>query len=70
MIHSFLRTVGIIDFQALTLSLYIVAHSLQTVGSHPRQQCRRLQITVNAASYEIISAEIAYLKDGIGHDIG
>ena len=69
MIDGPLRTVGIIYFQPIALLYHIIAHGLQTVCCLFCQQCRWLQISVDAGSDKVIGAEITDLKNGIRHGI-
>ena len=69
MVDTFLRTISIIDLQAIALSFHIVAYGPEAVGRLTGKQGRGLQIAVDAGSHEIIGAKIADLEDGIGHSI-
>ena len=68
-VDTLLRAVGIVDLQAVALRHHVVTHLSQGLGSLLGQQGRRLLVAVDAGTYEIVRAEVAYLKDGIGHGI-
>ena len=70
MVYTHLRTVGIIDFQAIALCFHVVADGTEGLGCLFRQQRGGLQITVDALAHEIIGAIVSYLEDGIRHGIG
>ena len=69
-VNTFLRTIGIVDFQPITQLNYVIAHGLQAVCSLTGKQCRRLLVAVNARSHEVVCAVVANLQDGIGHHVG
>ena len=64
-VHALLGTVCVINFQAVTLSDDIVADGFQGLCSLFREHRRRLFITVDAISYEIVGPIISYLQDGV-----
>ena len=70
MVNALLRTVSIVDFQAIALFLHVVAHGLQAVCSLFRHQCSRLQIPVNTVAHEVVCAEIADFQNRIRHGVG
>ena len=70
MVNALLRTVGIVDFQAIALFLHVVAHGLQAISSLFCHQRSWLQISVDTVAHEVVSAEISNLQNGIRHGIG
>ena len=64
-----LGTIGIVNLQTVALCHDVVADGMQTVGSLTGQQCRRLLVTVDALSHEVIGAEVSYFQNRIRHDV-
>ena len=69
-VHATLRTVGIINLQAIAVTLQVIAGSPQAVGRHTRHQCHGLLISVNPRPHKVVGTVITYLKDRVGHHIG
>ena len=69
-VDALLRTVGIVDFQAVALLHHVVAHCPECLGGLPCEQGRGLLVAVDALSHEIVGAVVANLQDGIGHGVG
>ena len=69
-VNALLRTVGIVDFQAVALLSHVVAHLLQCCCGLLGKQGRGLLVAVDALAHEVVGAEVAYLQYGVGHGIG
>ena len=69
-IDTHLRTVGIVDFEAVALGLKIVADGFQTVSGLAGKKGRGLLVAVNAGTDEVIGTKITDLKNNIWHHVG
>ena len=69
-VDALLRTVGIVDFQAIALLDNIVADGLQTVSSLTGEQSGGFLVAVDAASHKIVGAKVADFQNHVGHDVG
>ena len=68
-VNALLRTIGIVDFQAIAQLDDIVAYGLQAIGSLAGDECRRLLVAINTFTHEVISTEISDFQYGIGHHV-
>jgi len=69
-VDSLLRTVGVVNLQAVALLHEVVTDGLEAVGSLAREKCRGLLVAVDAGTHKVIGAEVTDFEDDIGHHIG
>ena len=69
-VYALLRTVGIVDLQAITLGFHIITHGLQTIGSLACEQRRRLFVAVDTGAHKVVRTEVTDFQYGIGHHVG
>ena len=63
MVDALLRTVGVVNLEAVTLAHDVVAHGLEGCGGFLCQQGRRRKIAVDAAADKVVGAVVADLED-------
>ena len=65
-----LRTVGVVDFEAVALCHEVVADGAQAVGGFADHQGRGLEVAVDAGADEVVGAVVADFEDGVGDGLG
>ena len=69
-VNALLRTIGIVDLQAIALCFDVIAHGFQTVSSLTGEQRCRFFITVDTSSHKIVRAEVTDFQNHIRYHVG
>ena len=70
MVNTFLRTVGVVDFQSVALPDDVVADGTEAIGGSFGEQRGGLLIAVDAGANEVVGAVVADFEYGVGYGIG
>ena len=69
-VNGGLRTVGVVDLDAVAHGEEFVAYGFEAVGCDPGKESSGFVVAVDAAADEVVGAMVAYFENGVGDDVG